>query len=136
MKCPTCESTDPHERGAVPRGDTYVLCDNLIFHADQTEREVYRDQQTLENNLSYMELKQHLPALGMNVEQAKISVLIEALVEFGTITRDQAIEYEIKFNDKVKASLEEAWAQYRTAKATPQLVKPVTAKKRIILPGE
>jgi len=102
----------------------------------KSERKIYCEKLETENNDSWRELQQHIPGYRMNVEQAQVGLLVQALVDTHVWTEAQAVEYEITFQETVKETLESAWQAVRNQRSQRTLVKPVQPKKRLILPGE
>ena len=103
---------------------------------EKSERKIYCEKLEEENNQSWQELQQHVPGFRLNVEQAQVGLLVQALVNTNVWTEAQATEYEITFQETVKETLDQTWEAVRNAKSKRTLVKPVQPQKRIILPGE
>lgn len=68
------------------------------------------------NNRSYNELRQKVgPQFQMDTGDMRRELFYTKLVEWGIVTQEQALEFEITFHEKVEAALNGAWEEVREA---------------------
>lgn len=83
------------------------------------------------NQRSYTELREATGGrFSMDTSDLRRELLIDHLVEWGIISEDQKLDFEIKFHTEVEQALSGAWQQYRDARrhqAKLSVVKKPTA---------
>lgn len=78
-----------------------------------------------QNQASYDQLRAELQGnFEMDTGDFRRETLTQCLVEWGVITEEQLLDFEIKFHEGVWEQLERFWGQYREAKAKAKLAKP------------
>lgn len=66
------------------------------------------------NNRSYNELRQKLGAgFEMDTGDMRRELFYQYLLDWGIVTREQALEFEIAFHQKIEKALNEYWEEVR-----------------------
>lgn len=82
------------------------------------------------NERSYAELRQATEnRFSMDTSDMRRELLIDSLVEWGIITEEQVLDFDIEFHNKVEVALNDAWSQYREMKAEAERPKIAAVTK-------
>jgi len=67
------------------------------------------------NDRSYKELREAVGGAGfeMNTADARRELFFEKMVEWGVVTEEQMIDFNIAFHEKVEEALTHAWEEFR-----------------------
>lgn len=89
------------------------------------EKRAYAADLGNKNQESYNELQAELKGnFEMDTSDFRRETFFQLLLEWGVITEDQMLDFEIKFHEGVWEQLESFWGQLRDAKAKAKLSKP------------
>ena len=81
-----------------------------------------RDELEAGNERSYMELGQDITAHGarfggMDTSDMRRELFYEMLVEWGIVSEEQMLDFDIRFHEKVEEALNAHWSEWNAAKA-------------------
>jgi hypothetical protein len=87
------------------------------------------------NNRSYNELRQETHGeFSMDTGDLRRELFMTFLVKWGIVSQEQALEFEIKFHEKVEEALNTQWEALREARKARGL-KVVKQDKRLLGPN-
>ena len=90
-------------------------------------------------NSSFAELQKKVKNLSMDTTGARIELLIDTLQEIGVLSKEQRLDFEIAFYEKIANSLKEMWTQLQEQERNqhplkvvknPGLIVPNHARKK------
>lgn len=92
------------------------------------------------NQRSYTELQQAIAEAGgrwggMDTSDMRRELFIQQLVEWGIITEDQVLDFELEFHKRVEDSLNQQWESFRQQLAEAKARKLSVVKKPDVLLG-
>lgn len=81
------------------------------------------------NERSYTEIRELIPNFTMDTSDLRRELFMKHLVEWGIVSEEQMLDFDIAFHTEVDEALNGAWAQVRAAKASKAQKKLSVVKK-------
>lgn len=84
------------------------------------------------NDRAYQELQQAVGGkFEMNTADARRELFVDMLIEWGVITEEQKLDFDIRFHEKIEEALTEFWRQFREQQAASKLHLPNKGMKLV-----
>lgn len=97
------------------------------------ERQKYHDDLTVNLEMRWGLLKQQQPSLNMNTFEARMNRFVDQLVEWGVITREQLVEFNIQQLEEIEDTIVEVEKKMKARQSPQQTI--AVPEKRLIIPG-
>lgn len=80
------------------------------------------------NERSYGEIQEIIPTFTMDTSDLRRELFIKKMVEWGIVTEEQKLDFEIQFHAEVEEALNGTWEQVRAAQAAKSKKKLTVVK--------
>lgn len=81
------------------------------------------------NERSYTEIQEIIPNFTMDTSDLRRELFMKYLVEWGIVSEEQMLDFDIAFHTEVEEALNGTWAQVRAAQAAKSKKKLSVVKK-------